>query len=1008
MATEPIASRRLAIAALPQGYREGASAVIGLGGKVVHPIAFNRSMSRCVLFQGASIKTLAFSTLISIAAPALAQDAEPASTELETAEIVVTGSRIARPDFTSPTPVTTVGGEEMGVRGSTNFSELLNEMPAFSPKGAASTSAAASGVASVDLRGLGPNRTLVLFNGRRHVPSTPEGVVDLNAVPSIAVGRMEVVTGGASAAWGSDAIAGVVNVIYDTDDEGLRFEVQTGISDKGDAAETRVGLSFATKFADERGHIMVAGEYNRINDLLTQADRDWGRRGYGIIPNPADRGTSDGVPRLILRPNIRISVANPGGVITSPSSVAFLQFGPGGAVLPFDRGASAGPLYQIGGDGSNLNQYASLQLPYERKSLLTAAHYDLTDDIRLFFEGSYSNAEASNPILPSFDFGSLTIQSDNALIPADLRALLQQNNVTSFRLGRVHNDLGFYTAQNSRDTYRAVLGLSGSVFDDWKWEAYYQYGRTDTNTRQLNNRLNMNFAMALDAVLDPRTGRPVCRAALNAANLPPPLQAAATACVPINLFGDGSPSQAAIDYVTETSFINRSQVQQVAAAQISGDLIDLWAGPLAVATGAEYRKESIDTTTDPISKSFGFIFNNAQPLAGGFNVFEVFGEAALPLLEGLPFAHSLEVNGAVRYTDYSSIGRVVTWKGGATWSPFDGILVRGAISRDIRAPNIDELFRAGTTSFASPRDPCAAASQADNSVIAANCLAAGLPANFAPGAIVLGSVASGNTGLQEERSTTKTLGAAFEPAFAPGLRASIDWYDINLKGVIATLPVQTVLDLCYGADDYPNASCGLITRDAAGNLTSVSRKFLNVGSARVRGVDFQVDYSFEMAELFAESDARLRTRLLGTYLYDKLESVTGLQVFEQAGEVNPSTNAISTGLPHWRWNASLDYEDGPFGIHPRLRYIGKAKFENSYGPEDIDDNDVGSQIYVDLTVNYRFEATGSDIELYAGVNNLFDNDPPVVPSDFVVTQATNVNLYDTIGRYFFVGARAKF
>ncbi|WBX84531.1 TonB-dependent receptor domain-containing protein [Sphingosinicella microcystinivorans] len=888
-------------------------------------------------------------------------------------EITVTATRV-KTGFEAPTPVTAISVEDLQARGTVNVADFLNEIPSFTPTMTPATTSLSSrenGNNTLDLRGIGANRTLVLINGRRHVPTASNGTVNLNVVPSIALSRVEVVTGGASASWGSDAVAGVVNLIADKKLDGARIEVQQGISQRGDAQNFRIGGAVGSELAGGRGYLMLAAEYQRDKGVGAQSDRSWGRKRWGLIGNPADTGPNDGIPAQLIAQDVNLFFANEGGlVLGGHPAIHGIRFGPGGTLVPNDFGEFNDGNSQVGGDGGNMGQYSTLSVPYSRTNVFAQGDYDVTDDISLFFEAGWARTHAVTETVQSFAFPA-AISAQNPFIPAAFRTLLEDNGVAGFNLFRLNTDIGFITADTTTETFRGLLGLKGNFSDAWSWETYYEYGQTKFDSRQLNNLIVANFRNAVDVVEDPLTGNPVCRATLTGG---------APGCQPLNPFGHGSPSQAAIDYVNGTGLLQSRLTQQVVAGSINGVLFDLGAGPVGFAAGAEYRKEKVRSSADETSINNGFLIVNAQPFDGGYHVVEGFAEVAAPLIAGKPGIELLEVNGAIRVTDYSTMGSVVTWKLGANWSPIPDLRFRGTISRDIRAPNIGELFATTRLSFANVLDP----------VTETN--------TFTP--IITG----GNPDLDVEKADNKTFGVVFQPGWAEGLKLSVDYYDIKIKDAINSLAAQEAVNLC--AQGYTDV-CSTITRDGSGTITRISAQLINVASLRTKGLDFEASYRVPESS-FLSLGGRMTARVLATHVMDKEFSPNGAVVFERAGEVNPNAN-ISLSVPHWRGTASLNYDRDAFSGFLQTRYVGSAKYDNSFTIEDINDNKIGAQWYFNIGARLNVEvADNKSVQFFAGVNNVFDNNPPAVPLNFLSALATNPIFYDVIGRSFFAGVRAAF
>lgn len=951
-----------------------------------------------LLAGGAKLAFLIAVPFAGMTGTAWAQAAQESALDAQPNDIVVTASRIQGQEIAA-TPVLSLTAEEFKTSGAADVASFLNEQPSFLAANtpAANDTSGGAGSSFLNLRGLGPKRTLVLVDGRRHVPTTVGGSLDVSVLPSIALERVEVVTGGASAAWGSDAVAGVVNVIYDKKLKGVRAEGQFGMSQEGDARDARLAFAAGGDFAEGRGHFMIAAEYQNNSGIADQKDRDWGRRRWGIIRNPADTGPNDGQPARLITQNLNIGIATEGGLILGPGPLAGMEFTPGGGLVPYQPGSINRPPYSVGGSGANFSQYSSLLQPYTRQNAFVAVDYEIGGGITASFEGGYGATEGHSDIVQSFALGNLIINADNPFLSPELASQMASSNLPFFIMGRLNTDMGFIRSDRSQRMHRAVFGLKGELSSTWSWDTYVQFGKATSVERLTNNFMPAKFAMATDAVRGP-TGDIVCRATLN-----PATAAAAAGCVPLNPMGYGSPSAAAIDYVSGTSIFDQSQTQTVIAGTIRGDLVNLWAGPISVAGGFEYRREKFQGQGDDATASGAFLLGNGQDLKGDFTVKEVFGEALVPLLTDLSFAKRLELSAAARFTDYDTIGGVTTWKFGLVWDTNNAFTLRGSISRDIRAPHIGELFAPRGTSFLTLADPCDAASQAVNPAYAASCRAAGIPSNFQANNGLIKNISGGNPDLHEERATTKTAGIVFAPRGVPGLLATIDWYDIRIHDAIQIgTPGVAVLNGCYG-ETYPNNLCAQITRDASNQLVSVASTATNVAQYTVRGIDAQLSYGFEVGALLGSEPARVRLSALGTYLIEQSDT-SSLKKVDRAGELRRD----NSGMPKWRWNANAAYSSKAFNLSGQLRFIGGGKYDNTYGPEDIEDNSIKAQAYVDVSASVPVNLRGTTFELFAGVNNLLNNDPPVVPYEFAISPiATNPGIYDTVGRYFYTGIRVR-
>lgn len=928
--------------------------------------------------------------------------ADPAQALEELDEIIVTGTRLPVTGFATPTPVTVVGEVDLQRQGVASVADMLNTLPSFRPQSTPATVGIFSsnaGANLADLRGLGAQRTLVLVNGRRFVASTiagsgnsPSGSVDLNMIPTALIERSEVVTGGASAAYGSDAVAGVVNVILNTDLKGVRGSLQYGRSEEGDNREVYATLAGGTDFADGRGHIVIGGEYSDNNGVGDCYSRDWCAESYNTISNPTPQ--TNGLARTILLPNARTATSSFGGLITN-GVLRGIEFKPDGSYFNHDYGTyyatapayANGGLFQSGGSADPVNGFYNnfpLVAPVERFSGLTHMKYQATDDIELFMEASYGRTEAQTIGASSRNTGNITIQRDNAYLPAALRAQLQTAGQTSFSMGRVSNDIGPPLADVTRETYRIVSGASGSISPEWHWDAYYQYGRTNYEQETRNTQITDNFARAVDAVdqgllqTGVANGNIVCRSTLTQ-----PTNPLVAGCKPLNLFGENRFSPDAIAYAYGTAWQRTHLIQQVGSANLQGTVAELPAGPLSLAAGAEYRVESVAGSADPISSALRFITSSGQSIAGpNTKVKEGYAEIGVPLLKSVPLAESLSINGGVRLTDYSTSGSVWSWKAGMSWEPTDFLRLRGTRSRDIRAPNFFELYAPASTSFQLLTDPRNG------------------------GSALTSVVLSGNAKLRPEIAKTWTAGAVLTPL--DDLQLSADYFDINLNGAITTLGGQVIINRCNaGATDL----CSLITRNATtGAITSVNNANLNLNTLTTRGVDIEARYQFDLGE------GELTLRALGTYLFDLITiDATGTSV-NRAG-MNGAPTSQPSGLPTFTGTLSATYALGDFTGTLQSRYVSRGVYNATLiGPHQdgyaatlansISDNYVGSYWMFNLNAQYDLTFNDTKVQVFGIVNNLFDRDPPNdLPSSFGVT---NPVLYDNVGRAFKAGFRFSF
>lgn len=915
----------------------------------------------------------------------------------EAGDIVITGTRITRSGFNAPTPVTVLGEGELNARSDTNIADAINLLPQVNSSVTQTSqptaiSGGALGVNLLNLRGLGPTRTLVLQDGKRVINTsfnTAAAAPDINHIPQNLVSRVDVVTGGASAVYGSDALAGVVNFVLDRDFTGLKGEATGGITNYGDNEAYDVSLAAGIKFGpDSRGHILVSGELAG-NAGVQGNDRPWNDAGGTVFTNPNYTATN-GQPFYLVGTQIGSSNATPGGLITAGPLRGTL-FGAGGAVSTFNFGLVSANNTMQGGDWqiSRLDDGYDLASRDRRHIAYGRASYELAEALNLYVEGQWSKSKDSATTNPYRRQGNLTIRSDNAFIPASVATRLAAAGQTSFTLGTLTGDIGRVKVRNTRELTRWAVGGDGQFnigASDWKWDAYYQRSENKISSTAGNNVIVARFNQATDAVRN-AAGTIVCRSTLTAPT---------DGCVPFNPLGTGVNNAAAIGYVTGTAFRDDKLKQNVAAANLTGSPFSTWAGPVSIAIGAEHRYESVSGLASALDEANAFGAGNFHASFGSYKVTEGYLEADVPLLRDSTLGKSLDLNGAVRRTHYSTSGNVTTWKLGAVYAPVSDIRFRVTRSRDIRAPNLGELFSAGQSASGGTIIDRIAGNVANSSFIA---------------------LRRGNPVLDPEVADTWGVGAVFTPTFAPGLQASIDYFDIDIKNAVKIPNEQTVVDLCAAGNA---AACAFITRNAAGQITIIATPPANVLSQDARGIDAELAYRLPLADLSTSMPGFLTFRALGSYLIS-LKNVDNIAVSQGAGTTGDFGGILASGpyAPKFRSNVTVAYDDARFSTSFTWRYIAKTKTNKlltecvSSCPAGnvltISDNSVAANSTFDFSARYRPFDTMKDTELFVAVDNVFNKAPPFVPGRVDIGfYSGQINYYyDRIGRTFRAGARFK-
>jgi len=934
-----------------------------------------------------SIKCALLTAAATASSTVLAQD-EQVAKKIERVE--VTGSRILREGAIAPAPVTVISGDQLVNSGAVNIGEALNNLPALGNTYSMANSGRFIGTAGLnilDLRNMGTDRTLVLVNGKRHVSSSAGSQsVDTNTIPSVWIERVEIITGGASAVYGADAVTGVVNFILKDNIEGLDVSLTRGFADLNSYNNKKATFSYGSNFNDDRGNAAFAIEYSG-QDSLNALDHPWTSTSFSSLPNQAqtdENKNSADFPDDILTPNAGYYAINDSGVYALEDPTKLINsFNPDSSARDLYIGNNADPYSCANCDFFNLGQFEEIQPEFERYNVNFKVNYDVTDDLNVYFDAKYVNSQGESIGQPAFFFfdSDNSIKLDNPYLDPSIKARMQEEGVDSIMINRMMSDLGRRVENNTRETTRFVTGLQGTVFEDWELDTSIVYGKTELERENGANMILANYFNALDAVED-ANGNIVCRSA----------EAQADGCVPVNIMGFGAPSQQAIDYINTVS-IGDSTIEQtvVSASLANGAIYELPAGYVGIAFGAEYRKE--ESETNEPDNAEGTFFNALGEDKGSFNVREVFFEATMPILTDLPLIQDLVFDTAVRHADYSTIGEATSWKLGLDWTVNDELRVRVTQSAALRAPNISEVFGAASQTFYSVDDPCRAENLANLSnatTRSANCSALGVASDFNSGydSASLDGLTSGNRDVKGEESTSTTVGIVYQPEFLDNALLTIDYWEIDLENAIDTIDAQEILDRCVDSTTgINNQYCNLITRNASGEISLIQNSVLNVAGQKASGVDFELGYDFDALE------GSFKTRLIGTYLIERKD-----YPFQD----DPSSYieyAGTTGEAKWQTNLSLTYAKDNFYSTVETRFISKVDL---YTNVDLASNSnpsnqmfYGKYFITDMTVGYSFD---SGLGVKVGVDNLFNRKLPYGSRGTSAGSAT----YDNIGRFGYI------
>ncbi|HSV01767.1 MAG TPA: TonB-dependent receptor [Phenylobacterium sp.] len=994
-----------------------------------------RAMLRPVLLASAAAISLAAPTF----AHAQAAPANPPPTGaggVDVSEIVVTGSRIPRPDLTSDKPVAMVTGQYLRDKGITNIANAVNDLPAMqgsiTPAGAQGSFG--TGRNFVDLFNLGSQRTLTLVNGRRFVSSqaatlfsgsSPGNQVDLNQLPTAFLDRVEEVPATGAAVYGSDAIAGVVNLIYKDHFEGILLDGQYGESSRHDYPTSHITAAVGHDFLDGKLNLAIDFELDKTGSLV-QTQRPETAAQFSFAANPANTSSSDGIPANILIANRRVPELTQGGVgftrntfslgalVTvpdpnNPGQRVPAQFAPDGTLIPYNPGTFFQPSIASGGQGLNLAPLTSLETPVHRKLGQFIARYELTPHIRLhatvFLSDDKSTAPANQPIFQSALFGGLSgnlaISIDNPFLTAQARQNIVASlpaGASSFFLARASTDIvGLSTVKSETKAYDASATAEGdfnALDRDFTWNVTASHGQTKAFF--ISPGINQaNFALAVDAVKDQTTGQIVCRSTLtNPGN----------GCQPLNLFGQGAPSAAALKFIDAEFRSDDKDTQDDLEANLTGTIWKLPAGNWGFNLGYEHRREEASFTPNENARLGVGRSVPIPPAAGSYNTNEYYVESLLPVLGGefspIWAGQKLEFEGAYRKVDNSLAGKNEAWSFGGRYSPIEDITFRASRSKTFRAPAITELFLPASTAFSLATDPCDVANinaGPNPKTRAANCAAdfakLGATLNGFKSTIQVASqpiTTSGNPNLKNEEGKSWTYGVVFQPRFVPGLALAWDYVHIDLTNAIVNFNATSILSTCFDSPSHPADVCSRFVRDATGQITTVNAGFVNAGFTNFAGDTYELSYSHDIDDLPGVHTGRdlgnlgvdwnvFHTRRLKTSV-----SGTGFDLSDTEGTI---------GSARWKYLLNVRYTYENLRVTWTTHFIQHSLFDRTFTIENRNILSVGDYYTHDLTAQYKFP---HDITLRAGVDNILDKQPPF--------PTVGIGTYDQVGRYFFVGA----
>ena len=933
------------------------------------------------------------------AAPAALAQQDPGAGELE--EVVVTGSRIRKKDFTSNAPVATVGFEQIELTGTVNTESLLNTLPQTVPGLDRTSNNPGNGTATVDLRGLGSNRTLVLINGTRVVPTNTNGSVDINSIPNALIQNIEVLTGGASAVYGSDAVAGVVNFILKDDFEGINLGGGYEVTQEGDAGIISADFTIGANVADGRGNVVFNVSYTDRDDLF-QGDRDFAffaqfDDGSGGLIN----GGSTGIPS------------------TSIFSGALGTFSPTSLGVTFDQNGDIRPFETIDPVNNDFYNYAPvnyIQIPQTRYQTTAMGHFEVADNAEVYGRAMFTSSKVPQQLAPTpiFQSGSTFTLDGNPFLTAASQTELSNafgdgvdtdgdgidDTGTAF-LRRRMLEVGPRVSDDAFTSYQIQVGVRGDLTDSWTYDAYLQTGNVNIAATQRGNVSRQRFLQALLVDTSDPTGSTCVDSSTNGAT---------SACTPINIWGEGNISDAGADFVRTRVSSTADYDQFITGITFTGDLggFELPGGAIGAAIGFEHIEDDFEFRPSQALASGDIAgFNGAPPIEGGFDVDSAYVEFYLPILSGESMAELLDLELAYRTSDYTTAGSVSAAKISASWAPNDQFRIRGGYNQAVRAPNIGELFQPAAEGFPSAVDPCAAEGpNAGDPAVQAICIATGVPAGVVNTAAInlpaaqVRALFGGNPDLKEEEADTYTYGVVVTPSAIEGLTFSVDYFDITIDDAISTFGggAANVLNTCYDpTSDFGGVGspfCSVITRRADGTIDFVSQQFQNVAELTLNGIDLLASYDMDLW------GGDFRINYVGTFTTESdFIAFEGDTPIECAGNYG---NLCGEPVPEYKHRMTFRWTQDNITAQLLWRQVGEVTDDDpgtTYSVETID-----SQAYFDASGTYRFT---DSYAVTFGIDNLLDEEPPIL-GDNQEQANTWPATYDVFGRTFFLRATAEF